>query len=164
MPYTEYNVYLSNEGEQITMKDKVVFFILGTLLATIAYLAGDLEMLTAEDKTLELEQLRVNNLRVTDTIIVGDTGKKIIMIKADNELAQISLHGAEFTEKRDDFNMGDKPSVSLVAESDLAVIKVVSHYTRPEAAGLLGLFSREGKYESTLIIQDLDGMNSVSAD
>ena len=146
------------------MRDKIVFFILGALLATIAYLAGDLEMLTAEDKTLELEQLRVNNLTVTDGIIVGDTGKKTIIIRADNELAQISLHGIEFTEKRDNYNVGDKPSVSLVAKSDLAVIKVVSHYTRPEASCLLGVVSSEGKYESNLIMQDLDGMNSVSAD
>lgn len=146
------------------MKDKVVFFILGALLATIAYFAGDLETLTAQDKITELEQLRVNHLTVKDTIIVGDTGEKFIMIMANNEWAQIDLHGAELPETRDDFNIGDTPIISLVAGGDSAVIKALSHNKRPEASGLLGVISREGKYESTLIIQDLDGMNGVSAD
>ena len=33
------------------MRDKVVFFILGALLATFAYFVGDIDTLTAEERT-----------------------------------------------------------------------------------------------------------------
>ena len=149
------------------MKDKVVFFILGALLATIAYFAGDLETLTAQDKITELDHLRVNHLQVKDAIMVGDIGKKFILISADNEFAGISLHGAEVSETRDNFinNIGDAPVISLEARGNAAVIKAGSHSERPEAICVLGLIRMEGKkYESSLIIQDSDGTNSVFSD
>lgn len=148
------------------MRDKIVFFILGALLATLAYFAGDLEPLTAEDKFIELEKLRVNSLMVKDSILVGDIGKKFILMRCDNEFAQIDLHGAELSENPDGLsnNVGDAPAISLVGGGDSALIKVLSHNKRPKAKSILGVLSREGKYESALIIQDLNGTNSVFSD
>lgn len=146
------------------MRDKVMFFLLGAVVATIAYCIGDLETLTAEDEYHEIDALRVNRLHVTDSIGVGDIGKKYIMIKTDNEWAQISLFGAEMPENSDDLNLGDTPVVSLVAGDDSAVMRAQSHSKRPEATGVLGVMRPEGKYESVLILQDLDGTNGVSAD
>ena len=151
------------------MRDKIVFFILGALLTTIAYFAGDLETLTAEDKITELEELRVNILRVNDAIVVGDIGEKIILIATTNESAEIKLYGAEKPNNPGnsaDFmnNIGNKPSISLKAISDGAMIKVISHDERPEASCYLGIISPEGKYKSTLLLKDLDGINGVSTD
>ena len=146
------------------MKDKVMFFLLGAVLATIAYFVGDLETLTAEDGYREIDALRVNRLHVKDGIGVGDIGKKYIMIKTDNEWAQISLYGAEMPENSDDLNLGDTPVISLVAGGDSAVIRAKSHSKRPEAICVLGVMSPEGKYKSSLIIQDLDGTNGVLSD
>ena len=88
------------------MRDKIVFFILGALLATIAYLAGDLETLTAQDKTLELQTLRCKSLFVDDVLTVGersdgatiklmtlDGADKTAWIKLDGKSAQIQLNG-----------------------------------------------------------------------
>ena len=75
------------------MKDRIVFFILGALLATIAYLAGDLETLTAQDKTLELESLKVNRLHVADIMHVGGNGRPFVRINVLNKSASISVIG-----------------------------------------------------------------------
>lgn len=75
------------------MKDRIVFFILGALLATIAYLAGGLETLTAQDKTLELESLKVDRLHVADIMHVGGNGRPFVKINVLNKSAEISLVG-----------------------------------------------------------------------
>lgn len=158
MPYTEYRVYLSNEGEQITMKDKVVFFILGALLATIAYLAGDLETSTAQDKTVELEKLRVAQLFITDTLMVGDRGAMYVEITADNQSARLSLHGTK-VERNPDL---DKPYVILRASVDGAIIQARSHSKRPEAVVHLGIGGSEGEYVSGIMLEDLNGKKYVT--
>lgn len=79
------------------MKDKIVFFILGALLATIAYLAGDLGTLTAHDETLELQSLRCKSLFVDDILIVGEKedGATITLMTLDgtHKTAWIKLDG-----------------------------------------------------------------------
>ena len=148
------------------MRDKVMFFLLGAVLATTAYFLGDLETLTAEDEYREIDVLRVNRLLVEHSIAVGDIGKSVIVIMADNERAEISLFGAEVPKNRDDFidSTGETPIISLIARGDSAVIKARSHEKRPEAACLLGVTRPEGKYKSWLIIHDLDGTKSVLSD
>ena len=147
------------------MKDKVLFFILGAVLATIAYFLGDLET-TAEDEYREIDALRVNRLHVKDSIVVGDTGKKLIVIMADDETAQIRLDGAELSKNREDFlnNTGEAPSLTLAATDTGAVINAASHNKRPEATGVFGVLRMEGKYESKLVVKDSDGKNGVSTD
>ena len=75
------------------MRDRVVFFTLGALLATLAYFAGDLETLTAQDKTLELESLKVDRLHVADIMHVGGNGRPFVRINVWNKSAEISLVG-----------------------------------------------------------------------
>ena len=151
------------------MRDKIVFFVLGAVVATIAYFIGDLETLTAEDEFLEIDFLRVNRLHVKESIVVkesiavGGTGKSVIVIMADNERAEISMFGAEVPENRDD--VIDPPSISLIARGDSAVIRAESRHNHnekhPEAACLLGVTRPEGKYKSWLILDDSDGIKSV---
>ena len=58
------------------MKDKIVFFILGALLATLAYFVGDIDTLTAEEKVSgiieskagTIDFLAVKNLVVSEGI------------------------------------------------------------------------------------------------
>ena len=146
------------------MRDKVMFFFLGAVVATIAYFIGDLETLTAEDEFHEIDVLSVNRLFVEHSIAVGDKGKSAIVIMADNERAEISMFG-ELPENRDDVidNTGEA-KISLIARGDSAVIRAQSHDKRPEAACLLGVTRPEGKYKSWLIIHDLDGIKSVLSD
>ena len=79
------------------MKDKIVFFILGSLLATIAYITGDLETLTAQDKTLELQTLRCKSLFVDDVLIVGEKEDgatiKLMTLDGAHKTAWIKLDG-----------------------------------------------------------------------
>lgn len=79
------------------MKNKVVFFILGALVATIAYFAGDFEPLTAqEDKPTKsdyLDYLKVGLLEV-DTAIFGLVGNKgRIQIGTNAGFPRIRLEG-----------------------------------------------------------------------
>ena len=145
------------------MRDKIVFFVLGAILATIAYLIGDLETLTAEDEFLELGNLRVDRLHVKDVIIVGDRGEKFIMIMANNEYAQIDLHGGGYS---DDFlKVGDKPVLSLISHDTGALVRAQSQYKRAEAVSMLGVGNMNGKkYFSLLSIEDLDGKNALTTD
>ena len=149
------------------MRDKIVFFVLGAVLATIAYLIGDLETLTAEDKITELDFLRVNRLVVKDGMVVGDIGKKFILISADKEVARITLYGGEAFKTFDGFraNVNETPTLSFMTRSNAALIKAESHSKRPEATTLLGVVNLEGKtYKSLLMIEDLEGLKSIYTD
>ena len=144
------------------MRDKVMFFLLGAVVATTAYFVGDLETLTAEDEYREIDVLGVNRLFVKDSIAVGDKGKSVIVIMADNERAEIAMFG-ELPENRDDvIDNTREAKISLIARGDSAVIRAQSHEKHPaEAACLLGVTRPEGKYKSWLILHDLDGTKSV---
>ena len=157
------------------MRDKIRFFVIGAILATIAYLIGDLETLTAErgrvqgtmpmDTVTELDELRVNHLRVKDGIIVGDIGGKFIFITADNESAEIILSGGEFPK---DYNgvlrTSNSPTLKLMADNINAVIKASSHHKRPEATFASGVSKGEGKFTSGLVLEDSNGKKSILSD
>lgn len=140
------------------MRDKIVFFVLGAVLATIAYTIGDLETLTAEDEITELDHLTVNRITVKESIVVGDVGTKPILIKSTHELAKIVLLGGVFT-KNDDFRKIDNsPAVLLQAKDNGAMLRIESHSERPEAVSALAILNRENtKFESGLILQDSNG-------
>lgn len=96
---------MSNEFEnQNSMREKIVFFILGAVLATIAYFVGNVNTVTAND------ELVVRRLTVSDRLILlGDaaidgrlvvkgrievgfeTNKPGIIMDADSDAAQILL-------------------------------------------------------------------------
>ena len=148
------------------MRDKIVFFVLGAILATIAYTIGDLETLTAEDQITELDQLRVNELVVKESIVVGDVGTKPILITSTNELAKIVLLGGSVSTKNDDFRKIDNsPAVMLEAKGNSAMLRITSHSERPEATSALAVINREGtKFESGLMLQDSSGTKTILSD
>ncbi|MDE0423515.1 MAG: hypothetical protein OXN25_01465 [Candidatus Poribacteria bacterium] len=53
------------------MKERIVFFILGALVATCAYFAGDRSDLAARDDVLEVETISTRKIYVKDMIVVG---------------------------------------------------------------------------------------------
>ena len=74
------------------MKDKVVFFILGALLATLAYFVGDIN-LSADNELDGLEvipKLLVKNLQA-ESILVGFSDTYRIRIAANHESATIGF-------------------------------------------------------------------------
>lgn len=144
------------------MRDKIVFFILGAVIATIAYLIGDLETLTAEDKNVELDLLHVNRLVVKEGMVVGDYGKKFIIIETNKEYAHITLYGGTATEESFGNIVDDVPNIRLEVRSNHALIEAASHNKRPEAKSVLGVANFAGKkYKSFLRVEDLDGTNDV---
>lgn len=147
------------------MRDKIVFFVLGAILATIAYTIGDLETLTAEDQITELDQLRVNELVVKESIVVGDVGTKPILITSTNELAKIVLLGGSLS-KIDDFRKIDNsPAVMLEAKGNSAMLSIASHSERPEATSALAVINREGtKFKSGLVLEDSKGTKGIFPD
>ena len=71
------------------MKDKVVFFILGALLATLAYFAGD-RHLSADNDLNVIPNLLVKEL-VAESIQVGFSDTYSIRMTADDNSAEVSL-------------------------------------------------------------------------
>ena len=142
------------------MRDKIVFFVLGAVLATIAYTIGDLETLTAEteNKVVELDHLYVNRITVKEGIMIGDVGTRPILITSTNESAEIILSGGKVSNdaiRRIDY----RPTISLVANNDIASVTTVSHSSeRPEASSTLCVINKKGtKFESALMLQDSNG-------
>ena len=144
------------------MRDKIVFFVLGAILATIAYLVGSLETLTAKDQITELDQLRVNKLVVKESIVVGDVGTKPILITSTNELAKIVLLGGHVPNINDFRKIDNSPALLLQAKDNGAMLKIASHSERPEAESALAVINGEGtKFESGLIIKDSSGEKAI---
>ena len=80
------------------MRDKIVFFILGALLATLAYLVGNMNNAKARDNLLEVERLKVgilkvDHLNVKDNMYVGGNGGSFVRISALNGNPSIQLVG-----------------------------------------------------------------------
>lgn len=158
------------------MRDKIVFFILGAVLATIAYLVGDLETLTAENKITELDTLQVNDLFVKNSIVVGEVGRKSVVILAHPKYAEISLYGATATSEIPGLGHpmpNNSPILRLTADDDSAFIGAKSHYRRSPihstrgkiAETRLGVRSFDGKtYTSALHISDLNGYKFIRTD
>ncbi len=71
------------------MRDKVVFFILGALLATLAYFVGDIN-LSAENDIEVLPQLLVKNLQA-ESIMVGFSDTYRIRMAANHDETTIGL-------------------------------------------------------------------------
>ena len=147
------------------MRDRIVFFVLGAVLATTTYLIGDLETLTAEDKITELDILRVNRLEVKDDIFVGAIGKNPILITSTNESARIVLLGGELSETDRITKINNSPSVTLEAKNNSAFLNIASHSNRPEATSTLAVVDEEEtQFESTLILQDSKGAKVIVSD
>ena len=71
------------------MTDKVVFFILGALLATLAYFAGDMH-LSAENELEVIPKLLVKKL-IAESIEVGFSDTYRIRMIANHKSASVNL-------------------------------------------------------------------------
>lgn len=60
------------------MKDRIVFFVLGAVLATIAYFAGDMNQATGQSgiRVIDENVSIKGNLHVKGFILIGDSSKR----------------------------------------------------------------------------------------
>ena len=79
------------------MRDRVVFFTLGALLATLAYFAGDIH-LSAENELEVISKLFVKEL-IAESIVVGYSDTHRIRMEANHEAATIGLLSSNGTQR-----------------------------------------------------------------
>lgn len=125
------------------MRDRIVFFILGALLATLAYFAGDMQLSAHNTETDErelisklfVEDLMVKQLLVQEivatSIRVGHKGDYRIRMEANGVEGSICL-----------FHPNGEKNISLT-------LGRLPHITGPEAA-YLSIFSPNGKQNIAL--------------
>lgn len=121
------------------MKDKIVFFVLGAVLATVAYFVGDMDNLSADSEigSMEFDTVVVENLYVKDKLTVSEyVGAAdllrefpCIVISADRKAASIAITSAL------NVNSKNHGTVYVITESD----------------GDPGIFMRNSKGESRLL-------------
>ncbi len=81
------------------MRDKIIFFILGALLATLAYSAGGIQLSADDDITL-FEKLLVKDLLITDSLQIGVKDSNLrILIRKTEDYAAIILQNQENDER-----------------------------------------------------------------
>ena len=72
------------------MRDKMVFFTLGVLLATFAYFMGDLSNISAlEDPTFE--KLTVDSLVAKTIVVTEDADKSLVGIMVKDNIPSINM-------------------------------------------------------------------------
>ena len=85
------------------MREKIVFFILGALLATLAYLAGNMNNAKAEDRTIDGDLIVKGQLTVSGgTLLIHNQSAErfpgrpinVIFISVDDEKAGIGIFNA----------------------------------------------------------------------
>ena len=138
------------------MKDKVVFFILGAFLATIAYFVGDIDTLTAAERTgATLDFLKVKNLLVEGGIVIGDQKKAspVIVLAIGDTGAEMGFYAG-----------GEKPSLLLSALKDRSLISTFSASEKEDSIGRieLGTLKINGRWVSMMDMRDSRGENTVA--
>ena len=110
------------------MKERIVFFILGALVATVAYFAGDISSLSAREDVKFYDRLTVGTL-VARTIMIseGDAGSSHIGLHVKNNVPSINLsnrlNGKEYSgimlSAFSDFDVtGSTPLILLIGKDD----------------------------------------------
>ena len=159
------------------MRDKVVFFILGALLATIAYTAGDLETLTAQKEPTEFPPV-VSDLIVKNRLaVLGNDGEYILMGPDQNGGMRIILKGkGEDVPKillRVDEDSGligidqgkDANNVTMATSKTMSVISGESHGVHPESRFHISITNYpDGPTRSEIYLEDPLGKNGVDTD
>ena len=147
------------------MKDKIVFFILGALLATLAHFVGNIDTLTAEEKVSgiieskagTIDFLAVKNLVVSEGIVIGDYQKKgsFIILTNHDTGADIRIYAG---------NGAEDPSIVLRALKDRSLISTFSASETENLIGSVQLGTRKnnGKWISMMDMQDSHGKNAVA--
>ena len=79
------------------MKDKIVFFILGAVVAMCVSLVGNIQ-LSADNDAVNFEEVHVKRLIVSESILVGAPGvndmEKVIRLSAGGDSASILMGNA----------------------------------------------------------------------
>lgn len=138
-------------------KDKVLFFLLGALVAIVAYLVGDIDTLTAEEKTgATLDFLKVKDLLVEGGIVIGNQNKEdqgFIVIAIGDTGAEMGIYSG-----------GEKPSLVFSALKDRSIISTFSASKKEDSIGRieLGTLKINGKWVSMMDLQDSRGENAVA--
>ena len=109
------------------MKDRIVFFILGALLATFAYFAGNMNKLDADiDKKgvydfLSVSHLEIDSMQVADNVTITKSG--IIIGDAEtNSKSMIRIFVEEGVPHIILYNGDDKKTSSVVTLSAYPII------------------------------------------
>lgn len=117
------------------MRDKIVFFIFGALLATLAYLAGNMNNAKAQDRTIDGDIIIDGKLTVTGILSVSsgqvfigntlDSPENGVTIGVYDEQAQIGI-GYGF--QRDQLGFKQKSGLTLRADNNGARITLSGKY------------------------------------
>ena len=125
------------------MRDRILFFVLGALLATFAYFAGDMQLSahnTEIGETQIIPELLVEELVVTKRVMVGFSDTYNIHITAHDKAAVITLgypHRGERLGRKDQiaFVVSDRGTfISIRDETDkmrLMTSDLVDQHLKP---------------------------------
>ena len=109
------------------MRDKIVFFVLGAVLATIAYAVGNANNVSAIEEELVVKKIRVESL-VAKTIVVAEKeNKSIVGISVRDNIPSIHISNKDGNrensnimissfEKGDISGLGSRPMIRLSGE------------------------------------------------
>ena len=132
------------------MRDRIIFFVLGALLATLAYFAGDMQ-LSAHNTEIEGKQiipkLFVEEIQVLSDLIVGGSGRYSIRMNADHEKAIFMIRDPD-TPRR---------SIRMVVDHEGAAIDLLS----PNGKRFIGLFVAKEAGEDGTFIAIGDGTRKI---
>lgn len=131
------------------MKDKIVFFIIGAIVATIAYFLGDINTLNANETFLE-------DVFIGGQLFVGNPDQGMVSITHDGKSAHIGIHSV-YAEGL------NTPSISLSVDLERATMNLKDSAKNPKGVVLLSTFKNiDGKQLSGITLQDDVGEKSIT--
>ena len=135
------------------MRDKVLFFILGVVLATFVYLAADMANITAKERMGEFELLLADQIIIKDRLFVHnsmDENSPAILLSIEDSVARLHLNSADVN--------SFEASIALVADQEEKDASILISADQQKATGIvLGTNGRIGDSESKITIRDSDG-------
>ena len=132
------------------MKDRIVFFVLGVFLATIAYFAGDMGNLFAQNNIRYFDNLVVDSLVVKKSILGEGAIATFDRILIEDSLAA-----------KESIVVGDigKGGVKVSSEKDGAIVVIFSNFRENnDPSMILGSDTNNGTY--IFLPDNLDSPNS----
>lgn len=129
------------------MKDRITFFVLGSLLATIAYFAGDMSRISAGDEVIiegAIDQLEVRELIVTDALMVKNkqSPEGVVIGSYNNQTAILLSSDLDHLQEGHGVLLGvsDDGAALSLSSSSLLLTEKYSHGVR--------LIANSGKKEN----------------
>ena len=140
------------------MRDRIVFFILGALLATLAYFAGDMQLSAHNPEMKENGRQLIGKLFVDDLMVEGLFAQKIMtesIVVGYKDGYRIRMEANPIGASIRFFHPNGKQNISLA-------LGQLPQITGPEAAYLY-IYSPNGKQNISLVTNDT-GANDTGAD